>query len=145
MRLLASVTTGNQEAADSSGDHSVFIRSLEVWIRCGSRSAWPLSDSWIAICVIAVVGAMPVLVPGRTPDGVPGADFHDGLAFALRPAAAGGDNQDLAQRMCMPGRTGAGLESGVSAGDARRIGRRMQRVDTDRSSEVFRRAFDGSL
>jgi hypothetical protein len=47
-------------------------------------------------------GAMPVLLARRKPDHVAGPDFLDRAALALRPAATGGDNQGLAQRMRVP-------------------------------------------
>jgi hypothetical protein len=54
--------------------------------------------------------AMPVFVPGRTPDDIARADLDNGLTLALRPAATGGDNQRLPQRMGVPGRARARLE-----------------------------------
>jgi hypothetical protein len=43
--------------------------------------------------------AVPVFFVGREPDHVAGADFFDGTAFALSPAAAGGDDERLTERI----------------------------------------------
>ena len=74
----------------------------------------------MAMWVMAVVGAAPCqcFSPGGEPDDVAGADFLDRAALALDPAAAGGDDQGLAQRMRVPGGARAGLER--DAGAARR-------------------------
>jgi hypothetical protein len=42
---------------------------------------------------------VPVLFGGREPDHVTGADLLDWSAFALHPAASGGDNESLSERM----------------------------------------------
>ena len=70
----------------------------------------------MAMCVMAVVGVAPCqcFSPGGTND-VAGADFLDGAARALRPAAAGGDDQRLAERMRVPGGARAGLEGDAGA------------------------------
>ena len=60
-------------------------------------------------------GAVPVLLARREPDDIAGPDLLDRAALALDPAAAGRDDQRLAERMRVPGGAGAGLE-----GDARR-------------------------
>jgi hypothetical protein len=44
-------------------------------------------------------GTVPVLLGGREPDHVAGADLLDWSAFALSPAASGGDNESLSERM----------------------------------------------
>ena len=79
---------------------------------------------------------MPVLVAGRTPDDVAGADLDDRLAFALGPAAPGGDDQGLAERMGVPGRAGARLEGDIGRGRAGRRRRGVQRIDADRPGEI---------
>ncbi len=89
--------------------------------------------------------AVPVLVTGRAPDHVTGADFDDRAALALGPAAPGGDDQGLAERMGMPGAARAGLEGDAGAGDARRFGRRIQRIDANRAGEILFRPFLGGL
>ena len=60
-------------------------------------------------------GAVPMVFAGREPDDVAGADFLDGSALALRAAAAGGDDQRLAERVGVPGGAGAGLEGDEGA------------------------------
>ena len=46
--------------------------------------------------------SMPVLLAGREPNHVTGMDFLDRASPALCPAAAGRDNESLAERMRMP-------------------------------------------
>src|SRR3712207_283417 len=53
-------------------------------------------------------GAVPVLLARREPDHVTRADLPDRPALALGPAASGGDDQGLAERMGVPGGAGAG-------------------------------------
>jgi membrane protein YqaA with SNARE-associated domain len=82
-------------------------------------------------------GAVPVLVAGRAPYHVAGADLDDRLALALGPAAAGGDDQRLSQRMRMPGRARAGLEGHAGHRGAGRRRRRIERIDPDAAGKVF--------
>src|SRR5579859_563436 len=49
-------------------------------------------------------GTVPVLLVRREQDDVAWPDFLDWAAVALHPAAAGGDNQRLTQRMGVPRR-----------------------------------------
>jgi len=56
----------------------------------------------------------------RAMDDVAGADFLDRSAIALRPSAAGGDDEDLAERMRMP--RGARAGSKVTLAQATRAG-----------------------
>src|SRR5207244_8836145 len=65
--------------------------------------------------------AVPMLVLGRAPDDVAGADLDDRLAVALGPADARGDDQGLAERVAVPGGSRAGLEGDDRARYARRI------------------------
>ena len=97
----------------------------------------------MAIWVIAVVGAAPCqcFSLGRKPDHVTLPDLLDGAALALHPAAAGGDDQRLPQRMRVPGGAGAGLERDARAADPRRVGRVEQRIDTHGAGEPVRRSF----
>src|SRR3954471_10346087 len=55
-------------------------------------------------------GAVPVLLAGCEPDHVARPDLFHRYALALRPAAAGGDDQGLAERMGVPGRPRPRLE-----------------------------------
>src|SRR5690348_637082 len=55
-------------------------------------------------------GAMPMLLAGRDPDHIAGANVLDRLPLTLNPAATSRDNQGLAERMRVPRRTRAGLE-----------------------------------
>ena len=61
-------------------------------------------------------GAVPVLLAGREPDHIAGPDFLDRPALALRPAAAGRDDQGLAERMRVPCGARARLERDAGAG-----------------------------
>ena len=95
----------------------------------------------MAMWVIAVVGVAPCqcFSLGREPDDVALLDFLDGAALALHPAAAGGDDQGLAQRVGVPGGAGAGLEGDARAADARRGGRLEQRIDAHGAGEIVGR------
>src|SRR5690348_1078291 len=90
-------------------------------------------------------GAVPMLLVGREPDDIAWADFLDRAAFALDPAAAGGDDQGLAERMRVPRGARAGLEGDAGAGNARRVRRTEQRVDAHRAGEILRRSLAGCL
>src|SRR6266508_6332740 len=83
--------------------------------------------------------AMPMLQAGRKPDHITGPNFLDRPALALNPAAAGHDNQSLAERMRMPGGAGTRLEGDAAATNPCRIGRLEQRVHADRAGEILRR------
>ena len=52
-------------------------------------------------------GPVPVLLAGRNPDHIARPDFLDRTAPTLYPAAAGRDDQVLAERVCVPRRPGA--------------------------------------
>src|SRR5215469_13289379 len=75
--------------------------------------------------------AVPVAMIRRTPDDIARADLRDRASFTLRPAAAGGDNERLAERVRMPGGARAGLECDAGACYASRRGGREQWVDAD--------------
>src|ERR1700733_14249978 len=64
-------------------------------------------------------GAMPMFFPGREPDDITRPDLFDRSTLTLGPAAPGRNDERLAQRMRMPGRTGAGFEGNACAGPAR--------------------------
>lgn len=90
-------------------------------------------------------GAMPVFLARGKPDYVAGADFLDGSALALGPAAAGGDYEGLAEGMCVPGCSSTGLEGHAGGGGA--CGRVCleQWVDADGAGKPIGGAFDGGL
>jgi hypothetical protein len=54
---------------------------------------------------------VPVLLAGREPDHIARADLFDRSAFTLGPAAARRDDKRLPERVRMPSRARAGLES----------------------------------
>ena len=89
--------------------------------------------------------AVPVLLTRREPDHVTGPDFLDRPAPALRAAAASRHDQRLAQRVRVPRGSSAGLEGDARARDACRIGGLIERIDSDRASEVLGRSFAGRL
>ena len=85
-------------------------------------------------------GAMPMLLARREPDHVAGTDFLDRAALALDPAAAGRDDQGLAQRVRVPGGPAPGLERDLAA--AARAGSRLkQRIDAYSAGELIGRPF----
>lgn len=90
-------------------------------------------------------GAVPVFFPRRDPHHVAGPDNLDRSAFALNPAAAGGDDQRLAQRVAVPGGAGARLECDRAAGDVSGLRSREERVDPHRAGEPFGRPLCGGL
>ena len=59
--------------------------------------------------------SVPVFLSRRKPDHVTRSNFLNRTFPALSPAAAGGDDQRLTERMRMPGRARAGLERPVLA------------------------------
>src|SRR3954447_23562819 len=59
---------------------------------------------------------VPVLLTRREPDHVAGVHLHDRAALPLAPAAAGRDDEGLAQRVGVPRRPGPGLERDAVAG-----------------------------
>src|SRR5271166_3927250 len=83
---------------------------------------------------------VPMLFAGRTPDYIAGPDFFLGSTPTLRPAASGGHDQGLPQRMCMPRRARAGFERDTHAEPACRLGCLEQRVDADGAGEVLGRS-----
>ena len=86
-----------------------------------------------------------MLFAGRKPDHIARPDFLDRPAPALRPAAAGRDDQGLTKRMRVPRGTSTRLERDAGADDTRRIGCVEQRVDPNRAGEPIRRSLAGRL
>ena len=84
-------------------------------------------------------GAVPMFFAGREPDHVAGADFFDGAAPVLGPAAAGGDDQRLAERVRVPGGACAGLEGDAGSDGAGRGGRVEEAIDAHGAGEVIGR------
>ena len=80
-------------------------------------------------------GAVPVLLAGREPDHVTGPDLLDGAAPALHPAAAGRDDQRLAERMRVPRGSRTRLERDAGAETQGRIRRLKQRIDANGAGE----------
>src|ERR1700736_2566532 len=85
-------------------------------------------------------GPMPMLLAGRKPNHITGANFLDRPALALNPTAVERHNQSLAERMRMPGGAVIRLECDARAANTRRIGCLEQRVDTDCAGEVIYRS-----
>src|SRR5271170_6239676 len=88
---------------------------------------------------------VPMLLCWREPDDVARPDLLDRAALVLDAAAAGHDDQSLAERVRVPGGARAGLEGDESAGDAGWIWRTEQRVDPDRAGEPLRWSLAGRL
>ena len=73
-----------------------------------------------------------MLLARRKPHHVAGPDLLDRPALALHPAAAGGDDQGLAERIRMPRRARAGFERDERAPLTRAgSGALEQRIDPD--------------
>ena len=83
-------------------------------------------------------GPVPVLLTGRNPDHVSGADLVDGVTPPLDAADARRDDQDLAARMRVPRRAGAGLERDGAATGVRGVARLEQHLDANVAREVLR-------
>src|ERR1700722_8237789 len=84
-------------------------------------------------------GAMPMFLARREDHDVARTNLLDRAAFALRPAAAHRDDEDLTERVRMPGGARSRLERDRVAGPARGSGYWKQRIDADHSGEIFRR------
>src|SRR6266550_3970614 len=82
-------------------------------------------------------GAVPMSLVRRAPDHVARTQLNFWLALALYPAKAGGDDQNLPERMCMPSRTRARLEGHTRAAHTRRIGSLEQRVNAHSAGKVL--------
>src|SRR5437899_6740958 len=89
--------------------------------------------------------AVPVLLARRKPDHVARPNRLDRAAPSLRQAAAGGDDECLAERVRVPRRTGSGFERDTRADGARRIGGVEQRIDPDGTGKPIGRPFAGRL
>ena len=91
----------------------------------------------MAMCVMAVVGVAPCqcFSPGENQTTSPGRISSIGSAFALRPAAAGRDDESLPERMRVPCSARARLEGDAGALHKCRIRRLKQRIDSYRASE----------
>src|SRR5829696_4238179 len=88
---------------------------------------------------------MPMFLAGSKPDDVAGMDLLPGAALDLYPAAAGRNNQSLAERMRVPGRASAGLEGDDPTPHARRPAALKPGVDPHRAGEILRRPPLGGL
>jgi hypothetical protein len=76
-----------------------------------------------------------MFLTGSEPDYIPRTDRLDWAAPNSRKAAAGRDYKCLAERVRMPCRASAGLESNVSAAYSWRITCLKQRINADDSSK----------
>jgi len=85
--------------------------------------------------------AMPMFLAGRYPNDIAGSDILLWASFRLHPAHAEGDNQGLAQRMRMPGRSCAGFECHDGAANAGGLATFEAHVDPDPTGEILRRTF----
>ena len=88
---------------------------------------------------------MPVLLAGREPDHIAGPDFLNRTSPALCPAATGGDDQGLAERMRVPCSPCTWLKCDAGALNQCRIGCLEKWIDADRAREPILRPFAGSL
>ena len=86
----------------------------------------------MAMCVIAVVGAAPCqcFSLGANETTSPGRISSIGPPFALRPAATGGHDQRLTERMGVPRGASAGLERDARAANTRRWASNRESIRT---------------
>src|SRR5262249_25266744 len=87
----------------------------------------------------------PMLFAGRKPDDIAWPDFLFRATLTLRPAAAIGDDQRLAQRMRVPGGARARLEGDDHTTDTRGLATLEPRVHPHRPGGVFRRSLGRGL
>ena len=81
----------------------------------------------------------------RTPEDIPWPDLHWRLAPALGETNTSGHNQDLPERMRVPGTARAGFECHTRTASSAWGRRFEQRVYTDRAGEIFGRSLAGWL
>ena len=89
--------------------------------------------------------AVPVFFAGREQDHIAGTNFLNRSAVALRPAAAGGHDHRLPERVRVPCSSSARLERHTCAGDARGLGTIKKRIDSNRPREPICGTFAGGL
>src|SRR5579871_3985859 len=88
---------------------------------------------------------MPVLLTRSEPHHITRPDFLNRSAFALDPATASGHDEDLAERMRMPCRSGAGFKRDTGAKCACRSSRFEQRINAHGAGEIIGWTFAGRL
>src|SRR6266568_6837990 len=90
-------------------------------------------------------GAMPMLLAWRARDNITRSNDLDRPAPALHIAAAGSDDQGLAQRVGVPRAAGAWLERDVGTARTRRCRRLEKLVDAYGAGEILGRPSGGGL
>ena len=90
-------------------------------------------------------GPVPVFFAGGKPDDIAGTDLLDGRAFALSQAAAGGDDQRLAERVGMPCGSRARLEGDACTLNECWIRSLEERIDPYCAGEPIGGSFGGGL
>ena len=85
--------------------------------------------------------AVPMFQTRREPNDIAGTDFLDGPAFALNPAEAESDDQCLAQRVRVPGGSGAGFERDARGSRSRWLFWLKQRINPQIAGEPVCRTF----
>ena len=90
-------------------------------------------------------GPMPMLLAGRKPDYIAGPNFFDWTGPALGASAASRDDENLAERMRVPGSSRARLEGDAGALHECRVGSMKKRIDSHRASEPLRWSLRGRL
>lgn len=124
-----------------------------VVVFCGgiSRIRENILDAGVVVgCIEAPEGrdrlmnhGLPMLHARRTPEHVTGPDFLNGAAPALSPAKSRGHDQVLSERVRVPGGAGAGLEGHAAHRNAGWVLGLNDRIDADRSGEIFLRSLLG--
>ena len=124
-------------AESETGAQPWYCSSLTFSIH---STALPSSASWMAMWVMAVVGAAPCqcFSPGAKTTTSPGRISSIGPPSRCARPQPGSDDEDLTKRVRMPGGARAGLERDRIAGGPRGSGHWKQRVDADHAGEIFR-------
>ena len=89
--------------------------------------------------------AVPVFFAWREPDDIARMNFLNWAALALRPTAPRGNEEGLAERMCVPSGAGAGFKGNTGASHSRRSACLQKWIDAYCPCKPIGRTFSGGL